>query len=456
MNKAIEETKNQIIIPENEIIDYLISKGYVKNDWYEQISSNAMDLEELLKELKESYFDLIHQKYKDYGINYYDLLSIIQALKQLDSADKTLFGKYNSERVNKSLNIKSAWEDNNSWIAETSRIYNSCHQFQLSNLKKEEKSISEYIGSIERSNDTFEKENQKLVNEWKSIISNDDILNKNIKTNSNSVDIVSKESYLSYYSNYLDSLSTQIINNIKTNEIEEAIQYYKTMEILTLKENIEDVDDTDINDTNSLAHLNYFITKGNTNVNDYKSFFNLSKVSENTVKSSTKSEKDSCIFYNNEIRNIILSEVKQLYFFILQRYQELANYSNTNLIASYILQHSQVIIRKQTTKSLLNVINQLKDIVQKFEEFNEIWLKAYSKGYQFETLENLNSKVNQIHYQEEKIKKNKQRITELKNRLEAKTEEINNVQTYTDDLKSNLEKSLSKILRKTAIIKDFQ
>jgi len=74
-----------------------------------------------------------------------------------------------------------------------------------------------------------------LVNEWKSIISNDDILNKNIKTNSNSVDIVSKESYLSYYSNYLDSLSTQIINNIKTNEIEEAIQYYKTMEILTLK-----------------------------------------------------------------------------------------------------------------------------------------------------------------------------------------------------------------------------
>ena len=74
-----------------------------------------------------------------------------------------------------------------------------------------------------------------MVNEWKSIISNDDILNKNIKTNSNSVDIVSKESYLSYYSNYLDSLSTQIINNIKTNEIEEAIQYYKTMEILTLK-----------------------------------------------------------------------------------------------------------------------------------------------------------------------------------------------------------------------------
>jgi len=70
MNKAIEETKNQIIIPENEIIDYLISKGYVKNDWYEQISSNAMDLEELLKELKESYFDLIHQKYKDYGIVY--------------------------------------------------------------------------------------------------------------------------------------------------------------------------------------------------------------------------------------------------------------------------------------------------------------------------------------------------------------------------------------------------
>jgi len=53
-------------------------------------------------------------------------------------------------------------------------------------------------------------------------------------------------------------------------------------------------------------------------------------------------------------------------------------------------------------------------------------------------LENLNSKVNQIHYQEEKIKKNKQRITELKNRLEAKTEEINNVQTYTDDLKSNV------------------
>lgn len=64
---TIEETKDQIIIPENEVIDYLIKKGYVKSSWYEQIASNAIDLEELLPELKESCFDLIHQKYKNYG-----------------------------------------------------------------------------------------------------------------------------------------------------------------------------------------------------------------------------------------------------------------------------------------------------------------------------------------------------------------------------------------------------
>ena len=68
MNKAIEETRDQIIIPENEILDYLISKDYVKSNWYNHISSSFVDMEELLKELKESCFEQIHKKYKDYGI----------------------------------------------------------------------------------------------------------------------------------------------------------------------------------------------------------------------------------------------------------------------------------------------------------------------------------------------------------------------------------------------------
>jgi len=81
----------------------------------------------------------------------------------------------------------------------------------------------------------LEKENQKLVNEWKSIITGDDILNKNIKTNTNTIEILSKDAYLSYYSQYIDNLSIQIIKKIQTNEIKAAIQYYKAMENLSLK-----------------------------------------------------------------------------------------------------------------------------------------------------------------------------------------------------------------------------
>ena len=86
MNKAIEETRDQIIIPENEILDYLISKDYVKSNWYNHISSSFVDMEELLKELKESCFDQIHKKYKDYGIIvkfiYYIILYYLYNLKK--------------------------------------------------------------------------------------------------------------------------------------------------------------------------------------------------------------------------------------------------------------------------------------------------------------------------------------------------------------------------------------
>lgn len=454
MNNTIEETKDQIIIPENEILDYLMRKEYIKSNWYEQIASSLLTLDELLPELKESCFDQIHQRHKEYGLNYYDLLSIIQALKQLDSADKTLFGKYNSERVNKSLNLKSIWEDNNCWIAETTRIYNSCYQFQYSNLKKDQQIITQYVKDIENSNSILEKENQKLVNEWKSIITCDEILNKNIKTNVNTIDILSKDDYISYYNQYLNDLSIQIINKIKTNEIEEAIQYYKAMENLSLKENIDDTEDNSSNDTNSLVYLNYFITHGNSFVDDYKTFFNLSEIIENTVKPNRENENYSTIFYNNSIRSLILTDIKQLYYFISQKHQELTNYSNTNLIASYILQHSPAIIRKQSSKSLLVMINQLKEIIGQFDLFNETWLKAFSKGYQSELLDNINSKVNQYCIQEEKIEKNQQRIKELQNSLKQKKEEITALEAYNDDLKSNLEKSLSKLLRKTTIIKD--
>ncbi|ORX57751.1 hypothetical protein BCR36DRAFT_409228 [Piromyces finnis] len=437
MNKIIEETKNQIIIPENEILDYLIRKDYIKSNWYNQIASSSIDLKELLEELKESCFDQIHQRYKDYGINYYDLLSIIQALKQLDSGDKTLFGKYNSDRVNKSLSIKANWETNNCWISETIRIYNSCHQFQLRNLKKDQQTINNYIKNIENSNTILEKENQKLINEWKSIISNEDILNKNVKINQNDVELISKNEYLSFYNQYLDVLSNQILDKIRTNEIKEAIQYYKAVENLTKKENIEDNEDNESNNTNVLINLDYLITKGNTSINDYKVFFNISNIKENTVTLSPKSEKDINILYNNSIRNHIFTDIKQLFYFISQKYQELTNYSNTNLIASYILQHSPAIIRKQTSKSLLLLINQLKEIINSFEVFNETWLKAFSKGYQYEILNNLNSKVHLLHYQENKIEKNNQRIQELQKIQYNKNECIKILQSYTDDLKSN-------------------
>ncbi|ORX79383.1 hypothetical protein BCR32DRAFT_294489 [Anaeromyces robustus] len=448
----IEESKTEITIPEDEIIDYLVTKNYIKENWYEKINSSLTDLEELLLELKESCFDLVHQKYKEYGMTYYDLLSVIQALKRLDNADKGLFGKYNSERVNKSLNIKSIWEENNSWIAETSRIYTSSHQFQLSNLKKDQQSLTDYIKDVKRFNDILEKENQKLVNDWKSIILNDEVLNKNIKINNNSINILSKDDYLSYYHQYLENILKEIIEKIQTNEIKEGIQYYKATEYLTSKENIEDTDDNDNYDTNSLIHLEYLIKKGNTSIDDYKSFFNISKVQENIIDSFSNNK---TIFYNNEIRNQIFTEIQQLYCFISQRYQELNNYS-TNLIASYILQHSPSIIRKQSSKSLLALINHLKDIVNQFELFNETWLKAYSKGYQNDILDKLNSNITQIHYQEEKIQKNKERLIELQNKLNKKIEQVKTVQVYTDDLKSNLEKSLSKMLKKAVTIKDYK
>jgi len=71
MNNTIEETKDQIIIPENEILDYLLKKEYIKSDWYEQIASSSINLDELLPDLKESCFDQIHQRHKEYGIFFF-------------------------------------------------------------------------------------------------------------------------------------------------------------------------------------------------------------------------------------------------------------------------------------------------------------------------------------------------------------------------------------------------
>jgi len=60
------------------------------------------------------------------------------------------------------------------------------------------------------------------------------------------------------------------------------------------------------------------------------------------------------------------------------------------------------------------------------------------KSYQSEILGNLNSKVHQYHIQEEKIEKNQKRMTDLQNSLDQKKEEIKTLETYNDDLKSNV------------------
>jgi len=88
---------------------------------------------------------------------------------------------------------------------------------------------------------------------------------------------------------------------------------------LLYKENIDDTEDNSSNDTNSLVYLNYFITHGNSFVDDYKTFFNLSEIIENTVKPNRENENYSTIFYNNSIRSLILTDIKQVinYYYII-------------------------------------------------------------------------------------------------------------------------------------------
>ena len=81
MNNTIEETKDQIIIPENEILDYLMRKEYIKSNWYEQIASSLLTLDELLPELKESCFDQIHQRHKEYGNIYIYIFIVFNKLQ---------------------------------------------------------------------------------------------------------------------------------------------------------------------------------------------------------------------------------------------------------------------------------------------------------------------------------------------------------------------------------------
>ncbi len=85
---------------------------------------------------------------------------------------------------------------------------------------------------------------------------------------------------------------------------------------LLYKEIIDDSEVISSNDTNdSLVYLNYFITRGNSSIDDYKAFFHLSEVNENTVKPNPENKNASTIFYNNNLRSFILTDIKQVIFF---------------------------------------------------------------------------------------------------------------------------------------------
>ncbi|XP_057669911.1 CDK5RAP3-like protein [Diorhabda carinulata] len=131
----MDEQNIPIDINTAKLLDWLISRRHVKNDWQNNILKIREKINNAIQDMPadKGIIKLLSGQH----INYFHCLKIIEILKETEADTKNVFGRYGSQRMKDWQDVISQYQKDNVYLAEVAQMLIRNVSFEIPSLKKQ-------------------------------------------------------------------------------------------------------------------------------------------------------------------------------------------------------------------------------------------------------------------------------------------------------------------------------